>query len=108
MLKCRKIDNFSKMQKRSGFARALKNGADVNAKDNNRQETTLHEMAHQGKLEIAKILLESGASLILKDKKGNKAIELKSSKLFQHFKIDKDIYEILSHVASLTDLNKPL
>ena len=41
-----------------------------------------HEIAHQEKPEIAKILLESGASLILKDKKGNKAIELKSSKLF--------------------------
>ena len=40
----------------------IKNGADVNAKDNNRQETTLHEMAHQGKLEIAKILLEPFAS----------------------------------------------
>ena len=37
----------------------IKNEADVNAKDNNRQETTLREMAHQGKLEIAKILLES-------------------------------------------------
>ena len=40
-------------------------------------------MAHQGKLEIAKILLESGASLILKDKKGNNAMEssLKSKRI---------------------------
>ena len=53
----------------------IKNGADVNAKDNNSQETTLHEMVHQGKLEIAKILLESGASLIHKDKNGNDAME---------------------------------
>ena len=61
----------------------MKNGADDNAKDNNRQETTLHEMAHQGKLEIAKILLESGASLILMDKKGNNAMEssLESKKI---------------------------
>ena len=34
-----------------------------------------HEIAHQEKPEIAKILLESGASLILKDKKGNNAME---------------------------------
>ena len=53
----------------------IENGADVNAKDNDRQETTLHEMAHQGKLEIAKILLESGASLIRRAKKGNDAME---------------------------------
>ena len=32
-------------------------------------------MAHQGKVEIAKILLESGASLIHRDKKGNDAME---------------------------------
>ena len=34
----------------------IKNGADVNAKDNDRQETILHEMAHQGKLEIASLM----------------------------------------------------
>ena len=34
-----------------------------------------HEMAHQGKPEIARILLESGASLIHKDKKGNDAMQ---------------------------------
>ena len=34
-----------------------------------------HEIAHQEKPEIAKILLESGASLIHRDKKGNNAIE---------------------------------
>ena len=32
-------------------------------------------MAHQGKLEIAKILLESGASLFHRDKKGNDSME---------------------------------
>ena len=34
-----------------------------------------HEMAHQGKPEIARILLESGASLNHRDKKGNNAME---------------------------------
>ena len=34
-----------------------------------------HEIAHQEKPEIAKILLESGASLIHKDKKGNDAMQ---------------------------------
>ena len=53
----------------------IKNGADIDATDNNSQETTLHEMAHQGKLEIAKILLESGASLIHRDRKGNNGME---------------------------------
>ena len=40
-------------------------------------------MAHQGKLEIAKIPLESGASLIQKDKKENNAMEssLESKKI---------------------------
>ena len=30
----------------------IKNGADLNAKDNEHQETTLHKMAHQRKIEI--------------------------------------------------------
>ena len=33
-----------------------KYGAYVNAKDYHTQETTLHEMAHQGKLEIASLM----------------------------------------------------
>ena len=39
----------------------IENGADVNAKDNDLLETALHEIAHQGKLDMAKILLENGA-----------------------------------------------
>ena len=36
----------------------IKKGADVNAKGNKSQETALHEMFHQGKLEIAKFCLK--------------------------------------------------
>ena len=54
----------------------IKNGADVNAKDNNRQETILHEMAHQGKLEIAKILLDNGANINEEDIQGFTALHV--------------------------------
>ena len=64
-----------------------------------------NEMAIEGtviKIELKPPLpqiekLESGASLIHRDKKGNNAmessLELRSSKLFQHFNIDIAVYE---------------
>ena len=41
----------------------VKNGADVNAKGNDHQETALHKMAHQGKLDMAKILLDNACTV---------------------------------------------
>ena len=54
----------------------IKNVADVNAKDNVRQETTLHEMAHLGKLEIAKLLLDNGANVHEEDIEGFTALHV--------------------------------
>ena len=50
---------------------SIRNRADVNANDNDCQETTLHEMAHQGKLDIAKILLDNGANINEEDIKAS-------------------------------------
>ena len=54
----------------------LRNGADVNAKDNDLLETALHEMAHQGKLDMAKILVENGANVHERDGQGFTALHV--------------------------------
>ena len=54
----------------------IRNRADVNAKDNDRQETILHEMAHQGKLEIAKILVDNAANVLERDMHGFTALHV--------------------------------
>ena len=54
----------------------LRNGANVNAKENDRQETALHKMAHQGKLEITKILLENEANVHERDLRGFSALHV--------------------------------
>lgn len=53
---------------------ALKNGADVDAKDEYTSRTALHYASRIGNLEIVKTLLEHGADATIKDKYGRTSL----------------------------------
>lgn len=57
----------------AGVTQAIKNGADVNFKDNE-GETALIEAVESGKIDIVKLLIKKGAKINLQDDEGETAL----------------------------------